>query len=85
MRRSGGDSWNAMNLIESSKAFAIRSIAINPKNSKEIMYSSAKALYKSTDSGVRWATFQLDTAKEISVLKYDVADPVKIYAGLRSF
>lgn len=84
-RRSGGDSWSAMNLIESSKAFAIRSIAINPRNSKEIMYSSAKAIYKSIDSGAKWSTFQLETAKEISVLKYDVVNPAKIYAGLRSF
>ena len=84
-RRSADGSWNSMNLIESSKAFAVRSIAINPKNSRELMYSSAKAIYKSIDSGTKWATFQLDTAKEISVLKYDSTDPTKIYAGLRSF
>ncbi|NTW27169.1 MAG: hypothetical protein HGA36_02500 [Candidatus Moranbacteria bacterium] len=84
-RRSGSDEWSPLNLIQSSKAFGIRVIAINPKNSKELMYSSAKAIYKSTDGGAKWATFQLDTAKEISVLKYDMINPVKIYAGLRSF
>jgi len=84
-RRSGGETWDALNLIQSSKAFPVRAIAINPKNSKEIMYSSAKAIYKSTDSGVTWATFQLDTNKEVSVLKYDQTDPAKIYGGMRSF
>jgi photosystem II stability/assembly factor-like uncharacterized protein len=84
-RRSGGDDWKAMNLIESSKAFPVRAIAVNPKNSKEIMYSSAKAIYKSIDTGGKWATFQLDTSKEISILKYDQADPAKIYAGMRTF
>ena len=84
-RRNGSDGWSSMNIIESSKAFPIRSIAVNPKNSKEIMYSSAKAVYKSVDSGARWSTFQLDTSKEISVIKYDVMDPIKMYAGLRSF
>ncbi|HAR99686.1 MAG: hypothetical protein US57_C0006G0009 [Candidatus Moranbacteria bacterium GW2011_GWC2_37_73] len=84
-RRNTDGSWNSLNLIESSKAFAIRSIAINPKNSREIMYSSAKAIYKSTDGGVKWATFQLDTSKDISILKYDQMDPAKIYAGMRSF
>ena len=84
-KRNGGSDWSAMNLIESSKAFPVRSIAVNPKNSKEIMYSSAKAIYKSVDSGAKWATFQLDTAKEISALKYDQTNPAKIYAGLRSF
>lgn len=84
-RRSGGDSWHDMNLIASSEVFPVRSIAINPQNSKEIMYSSAKAIYKSTDNGVKWATFQLDTAKEISVIKFDQNNPAKIYAGLRGF
>jgi photosystem II stability/assembly factor-like uncharacterized protein len=84
-RRNGDGSWSSLNLIESSKAFPVRSIAINPKNSKEIMYSSAKAIYKSTDSGNKWSTFQLDTSKEISILKYNNVDPTRIYSGLRSF
>ncbi|EKE18696.1 MAG: hypothetical protein ACD_9C00259G0002 [uncultured bacterium] len=84
-KRSGGETWNAMNLIESSKIFPIRSIAINPKNSKEIMYSSAKAIYKSIDGGATWSTFQLDTSKEISAIRYNLNDSSKIYAGLRGF
>jgi photosystem II stability/assembly factor-like uncharacterized protein len=83
--RRSGETWSPMNLIESSKAFPVRVIAVNPKNSKEIMYSSSKALYKSTDSGAKWTTFQLDTSKEISVLKYDQINTARIYAGLRSF
>jgi photosystem II stability/assembly factor-like uncharacterized protein len=84
-RRSADESWTSLNLIESSKTFPVRAVAVNPKNSKEIMYSSAKAIYKSTDGGEKWATFQLDTTKEISVLKYDQTNPAKIYAGLRGF
>lgn len=84
-RRSGGDDWKSLNIIESSRSFPIRSIAINPKNSREIIFSSAKAIYKSVDSGATWSTFQLDTSKEISALRYDQSDPNRIYAGLRSF
>jgi len=84
-RREGNGMWNELNIIESSKSFPTRVILINPKNSKEIMYSSAKAIYKSVDGGVKWSTFQLDTAKEISVLRYDPMDSAKIYAGLRKF
>jgi photosystem II stability/assembly factor-like uncharacterized protein len=76
---------SAMNIISSSAASPIRAIAINPANSKEIIYSSAKAIYKSTDGGVQWSTVQLDTNKEISILNYDPNDSTKIYAGLRSF
>ena len=83
--RTADGKWNALKIIESSKAFPIRAIAVNPQNSKEIIYSSAKAIYKSTDGGLKWATFQLDTTKEISVLRYDSTNTSKIYAGLRSF
>jgi photosystem II stability/assembly factor-like uncharacterized protein len=84
--RSAADgTWSDLNIIESSKAFPIRSIAVNPTNSKEIIYSSAKAIYKSVDSGQTWATIQLDTSKEISSIIYDRSDPGKVYAGLRSF
>lgn len=84
-RRAADGTWSPINIIESSKAFPIRTITINPKNSKDIMYSSAKAIYKSVDGGAKWATFQLDTVKEISILRYDPTDSLKIYAGLRKF
>lgn len=84
-RRSGDGNWSSMNLIESSKAFPVRTIVVNPRNSREIMYSSAKAIYKSTDGGIKWSTFQLDTNKEISSIRYDATNPTRIYAGLRGF
>jgi len=84
-KTGAGDLWEAVNLIESSKAFPIRAIAVSPNNPKELIYASAKALYKSTDGGTQWATFQLDTAKEIGVLKYDPTDPTKLYGGLRKY
>lgn len=79
------EKWNSLDMIESSKNFPIRAIAINPHNPREIIYSSAKAIYKSTDGGTKWSTFQLDAAKDISILRYDPINPFKIYAGLRSF
>jgi photosystem II stability/assembly factor-like uncharacterized protein len=83
--KKSGETWVPMNMIESSKVFPVRAIAVNPKNSKEIMYSSAKAIYKSVDSGTTWSTFQLNTSKELSTIKYDPMDPSKIYAGLRGY
>ena len=84
-RRASNDTWSPLNIIASSKAFPIRVIAVNPKNSKEIMYSAARAIYKSIDNGATWATFQLDTAKNVGALKYNLNDPSKIYTGYRSF
>ncbi len=84
-KTGSSDTWEAVNIIESSKAFPIRAFAVSPMNPKEIMYSSSHAIYKSVDGGASWATFQLDSAKEISVLKYDKSNSLKIYAGLRKY
>jgi photosystem II stability/assembly factor-like uncharacterized protein len=81
----GNNTCSVLNIIESSKPFPIRAIALSLTSPKEIMYSSAKAIYKSIDGGIQWSTFQLDTNKEISILRYDPIDGKNIYAGFRSF
>lgn len=78
-----GDSWNALNVLESSREFPIRAIAINPKNSSEIIYSAAQAVYKSIDGGVQWSTSQLQSKGVVNVIQYDPLDPAVIYLGLR--
>lgn len=82
---NGGEKWEEINIIGSSKQFPIRSLAVNPFNSKEILYSSAKAIYRSTDSGVKWSTFQLDTKKDVSVIRYSPVDQSVVFIGMRSF
>lgn len=78
-----GDKFEALNVIESSKKFPIRALAVNPQNSKELFYSSAQVIYKSTDEGKTWSTFQLDTTRAGSQLKYDPKNPNIVYLGLR--
>jgi photosystem II stability/assembly factor-like uncharacterized protein len=78
-----GDKFGALNVIESSKKFPIRALAVSPRDPKELIYSSAQAIYKSTDGGKTWSTFQLDTARTGSQLKYNPQDPSTIYFGLR--
>lgn len=80
---NGSSDWKEVNIIESSKKFPIRAIAINPKNSSEVIYSAAKAIYKSVDGGNRWSTFELDTVKSIGVIKYDPNNSSNVYAGFR--
>ena len=80
-----GDKFEALNLIDSSTKFPIRALAVNPQNSKELFYSAAQAIYKSTDEGKTWATSQLDTVRTGSQLKYDHSNPSIIYLGLRKF
>lgn len=84
-KRNPDESWSELNIIESSRAYPIRVVAVNPKDSRQITYSSAKAIYRSYDSGATWSTFQLDTAKEIGVLRFDPQNADRIFAGLRKF
>ncbi len=80
-----GENWTNLNTIGSSRNFPVRALAINPKNSKEIMYVAGKAIYKSIDNGEQWSTFQLDATKEVSQVVYNKNIPSIIYAGLRAF
>lgn len=83
--RNYGDDWQAVNILESSKKFPIRSLTINPRNSREIIYVSEKAIYKSVDEGRQWSTFQLDANKDVSAVVYNITNPSIIYAGLRNY
>ncbi|OGI14094.1 MAG: hypothetical protein A3E38_02090 [Candidatus Moranbacteria bacterium RIFCSPHIGHO2_12_FULL_54_9] len=83
--RDGGKAWEAINIIESSRKFPIRAIAINPHSSEEIAYAAGAAFYKSSDGGVNWATTQLEINRGISFIHYDPSDPARIYFTLRKF
>jgi photosystem II stability/assembly factor-like uncharacterized protein len=79
-----GNNWEEVNIIASSKAFPILAIAVNPQNSSEMYYSSAQAIYRTTDGGVSWFPFQLDAdSVSVSVMILDGKNPEVIYVGLR--
>jgi len=78
-----GNTWEEVNILESSKKFPIRALAVNPKNSSQIVYSAAQAIYNSIDSGKQWSTFQLETSGIVEVIKFDPINPDILYAGLR--
>lgn len=80
-----GDAWEEVPVIESAKKFPIRSIAVNPKNSREIVFNAALAVYKSIDAGTNWSVYQLDSSRAIGTLRYDPTDSNVIYLGLRTF
>lgn len=83
--RDGGKTWEPINIIESSKKFPIRAIAVNPRASQEIAYAAGAAFYKSSDGGMHWATTQMEIDRGVSFIKYDPSDPAVIYFTLRKF
>lgn len=78
------DKWDSLNIIASSQKFPIRAIAINPNNSKEIIYSASGVVYRTIDGGMQWSTYQLDMKKGVGVLQYSPSDPTDVFMGLRS-
>ena len=80
-----GKTWKNIDIIESSRKFPIRAIAINPKNSDEVSYSAGDTFYRSLDAGKSWETTRLQSDKAASVIAYDWNNPNVIYVGLRSF
>jgi photosystem II stability/assembly factor-like uncharacterized protein len=80
-----GDAWEEISVIESSKKFPVRAVAVNPRNSNELMYSAALAVYRSIDGGKTWSVYQLNADRAVGTIRYDVSDSNVIYLGLRTF
>ncbi len=76
-----GGSWEEINALSNTENFPIRSLGINPWNSKEIIYGSAKALYKSVNGGETWSSSQFETDNLIRDIEYDSFNPSMIYVG----
>ncbi|TXH07509.1 MAG: hypothetical protein E6Q06_02500 [Candidatus Moraniibacteriota bacterium] len=80
---NGGRNWQKMNIIESAERFPIRAVAVNPRNSKEIVFVAGRTFYKSVNSGETWSVSMLGVDREVSVLAYDPVYPDVLYLGLR--
>ncbi len=80
-----GKTWQEIDIIESSKKFPIRAIAVNPLSSNEIVYASGGAFYKSIDGGVKWSTAELKIGRGVSKIFYDPSNPSTIFFTLRKF
>lgn len=77
----GGATWQPMNLLTPPGDVQIYSLAINPKNGKEIYYGTSSTLYKSVDGGATWVTKKLPTARAAGYLLVDPSDGNIIYLG----
>jgi len=81
---NNGDDWTKINLITSNDRTLINSLAINPKESKEIYYVTNTTFYRSLDGGVNWATKKLPTARAGWKLLVSPDDGNIIYLGVRA-
>jgi len=78
----GGTNWEPIKLITPPASTDIYSVAINPKDNKEIYYATASTFYKTTDGGQNWITKRLPSAAVATYLAVDPLDPNIIYLGM---
>ncbi|MFA6973749.1 MAG: hypothetical protein WC238_03375 [Parcubacteria group bacterium] len=76
-----GKTWSKIEILNNPQNFPVKTLAVNPANSKELIYGAAQAAYRSVDGGVNWSTFQFDLAKNVNVIKYSNLDPTQLYLG----
>jgi photosystem II stability/assembly factor-like uncharacterized protein len=77
----GGATWTAIKLITPQQSANIYSLAIDPKNAKNIYYGTDTIIYKSIDGGVNWSTQQAPTSGQVKFLLIDPQDSKTIYLG----
>jgi len=80
--RDKGDNWEVVKTLNNPDDLNVRSIAINPQNSEEIICTVAQALYKSIDGGVNWLPVQFDTSRTLEIVEYNPQNPGQIFVGL---
>jgi photosystem II stability/assembly factor-like uncharacterized protein len=79
-----GNNWEIVKTLNNTSDVSIRSIAINPQNSDEIIFTAAQAFYKSNDGGVNWMPIEFNTKRSPEVVKYNPQNPAQIFVGMNS-
>lgn len=79
-----GESWEVVKTLNDPDKVSIRSIAINPQNSDEIIFVAAQAFYKSVDGGVNWTPLQFNLQRSPEVIMYNPQNPEQIFVGMNS-
>lgn len=77
-----GDNWEVIKTLNKPNEFGIRSIAINPQNSEEIICIVEQVLYKSIDGGVNWLPVQFDANRTLETIEYNPHNPEQVFVGL---
>jgi len=80
----GGATWKALKLPTPSGTVDMKAFAVNPKDSRELVYATDKAVIWSTDGGQTWTPKKLPTSRGASIILYDpssTAAAATIYLG----
>lgn len=82
--KNGGVVWEKIVVLNNPSSAPVTALAINPIDSREMIYGAAQATFRSTDDGKNWTPSQFEIAKSIRILKYNPLNPAVVYAGFMS-
>lgn len=80
--KNAGKDWEMIETLNDPAKFPVKALAINSKNSSEIIYGAAQATYKSLDGGTNWTTAQFEISRTINALEYGINNANILYLGL---
>ena len=80
-----GDTWTRINLITPSQQSSINSLAVNPKDPKEIYYVTNTTFYSSSDGGASWRTKKLPSTRAGWQLLVKPDEPSVLFMGMKKY
>lgn len=80
--KDGGEIWTPMQLTSPPNTVEIRSLAVNPRNNKEIQYVTQNTFVFSSDGGVTWNSKKLPSARIANLLLVDPQEGKTLYLGM---
>jgi len=79
--QNAGESWEVVELVPAPKATTIYAMAIDPRDSDNIYYTTRDTLLKSTDGGVSWSSQSLSFSKASARMLVDSKNSNILYIG----
>jgi len=78
-----GVTWQKLKLLPSEKDSIIRTVAVNPQDSKQIYYATNLTFFRTIDGGATWSNKKLPTSHGASSIVIDYKNPNNIYLGVK--
>jgi photosystem II stability/assembly factor-like uncharacterized protein len=76
-----GETWKALNLTAPPGTIKIHAFAVDPTDSKKLVYSGPTTITYSVDGGMSWTSKKLPTTRQGTVLLIDPRNGDVIYLG----
>ncbi|MDD4902519.1 MAG: hypothetical protein PHE24_05290 [Patescibacteria group bacterium] len=80
-----GDTWTRIKLITPEQQASINSLAVSPKDPKEIYYVTNTTFYSSADGGTSWRTKKLPSTRAGWRLLIKPDEPSVIFMGMKKY